>query len=73
MPECRVVSVGATFIGKQELQHAAGISADTVGARSIHMQLVTIPTMAQAKAHKHENHETAIYILKGMSSCVQYA
>jgi uncharacterized RmlC-like cupin family protein len=31
------------------------------------MQIVTIPPGARAKAHKHENHETAIYALRGES------
>ena len=29
------------------------------------MQLLTIPPGGRAKAHKHESHETAIYILQG--------
>ena len=29
------------------------------------MQLLTIPPGARAKAHKHEAHETAIYVLSG--------
>jgi uncharacterized RmlC-like cupin family protein len=29
------------------------------------MQLLTIPAGGRAKAHKHESHETAIYVLTG--------
>jgi uncharacterized RmlC-like cupin family protein len=64
---CRVVRAGEAFKGKQELIHNVGISAESVGARHIHMQIVTIPPGARAKAHKHENHETAIYALRGES------
>lgn len=49
------------------LIYNVGISAESVGAQGIHMQIVTIPRGARAKAHKHENHETAIYALRGES------
>jgi uncharacterized RmlC-like cupin family protein len=64
---CRLVQAGESFIGKQGLQYAVGISAQSVGAAGIHMQLVTIPPGGRAKAHKHATHETAIYALSGES------
>jgi uncharacterized RmlC-like cupin family protein len=64
---CRLVRPGTAFKGKQELFYNVGISAESVGARGIHMQVVTIPPGARAKAHKHKGHETAIYALKGVS------
>ena len=64
---CRLVQVGATFTGKQNLQYAVGISAESVGSQAIHMQLVTIPPGGRARAHKHSTHETAIYALTGES------
>jgi uncharacterized RmlC-like cupin family protein len=66
-PSCRVVRPGETVSGKQELLYNVGISAESVGARGIHLQLVTIPPGARAKAHKHVSHETAIYALRGVS------
>ena len=63
--QCRVVRAGEAFKGKQELIYEVGISAECVGAQRIHMQIVTIPPGARAKAHKHENHETAVYGLQG--------
>lgn len=65
--ECRVLKAGGSFIGKQGLSYAAAVSAETVGSSHIHMQLVTIPPGAQAKAHRHEAHETALYVLSGIS------
>jgi acetolactate decarboxylase len=65
--QCRVIRGGAAFKGKQELIYEVGISAESAGAQHIHMQIVTIPPGARAKAHKHENHETAIYGLRGES------
>jgi uncharacterized RmlC-like cupin family protein len=64
---CTVIRPGSQFSGKQNLLYETGISADTVGAKGIHMQLATLPPKARAKAHKHQAHETAIYILKGRS------
>ena len=62
---CALVRPSAPFIGKQGFSYAPAISAQTVGASAIHMQLLTIPPGARAKAHKHEAHETAIYVLSG--------
>lgn len=66
-PTCRLVRAQAPFAGKQGLGYSMGISAETVGAVGINLQLVTIPPGARAKTHKHDGHETAIYGLKGVS------
>src|SRR5579872_5513044 len=66
-PTCRLVRAGEEFQGKQGLFYAAGISAESAGARGIHLQLVTLPPGARAKAHKHAAHETALYVLSGVS------
>ena len=65
---CRLVRAVEAFTGKQGLRYAPGISAESVGARHIHLQIVTIPPGARAKAHRHEDHETAIYALSGVSA-----
>src|ERR1700686_5176519 len=65
--DCRLVQPGVPFTGKQGLQYAVGISAESAGAKGIHMQLVTIPPGGRARAHKHATHETAIYALTGES------
>lgn len=64
---CRLVRAGQDFIGKQGLRYTPAISAESVGASGLHMQLVTIPPNSRAKAHKHAAHETAIYALSGVS------
>lgn len=68
---CRLVRAGEHFIGKQGLTYTLAISAESVGAQALHMQLVTIPPGGRAKAHKHVSHETAIYALSGVS-CLYY-
>ncbi len=62
---CANVRAGEPFVGKQGFAYAPAVSAETVGARAIHMQMLTMPPGARAKAHKHERHETAIYLLSG--------
>jgi uncharacterized RmlC-like cupin family protein len=62
---CRTVRAGADFVGKQGLSYAPGISAESVGSERLHLQMVTMPPGARAKAHKHETHETALYVLSG--------
>ncbi len=66
-PTCRLVRAGEAFQGKQGLMYAPAISAESVGAKAIHMQMLTIPPGGRAKAHKHASHETAIYMLSGVS------
>jgi uncharacterized RmlC-like cupin family protein len=64
-PACACFRAGEPFVGKQGFSYAPAISAETVGSHAIHMQLLTMPPGARAKAHKHEHHETAIYVLSG--------
>ena len=64
---CRLVRGGPDFVGKQALTYSPGVSAESVGARAIHLQIVTIPPGGRAKAHYHADHETAIYALSGTS------
>ncbi len=66
-PTCACLRAGEPFTGRQGFTYAPAISAETAGARAIHMQLLTMPPGARAKAHKHESHETAIYLLSGES------
>ena len=62
---CVRLRAGEPFVGKQGFTYAPAISAETVGAQGIHLQMLTIPPGARAHAHKHESHETAIYTLSG--------
>lgn len=66
-PTCRVIRPGSTYDGKQGLSYFEGVSAQSVGARGLCMHVVTIPPGVRARAHLHENHETAIYVLSGHS------
>ena len=66
-PTCRVVRPEETFAGKQGLDYFAGLSAESVGSQGLCMHLLTIPPGARTKAHLHENHESAIFVLSGVS------
>ena len=63
----RVVRAGPSFRGKQGHVYAPGLSAASVGTQAIHMQMLTIPPGEVGRAHRHEGHETAIYIISGES------
>ena len=62
---CARLHAGEPFVGKQGFNYAPAVSAESVGSSAIHMQLLTVPPGAHANAHKHEAHETAIYVLSG--------
>jgi uncharacterized RmlC-like cupin family protein len=64
---CRVVSPGPEIVSKQGHFSLPGISAESVGAQRIHLQVVIIPPGVRAKAHRHNGHESAIHILSGES------
>ncbi|MTI45851.1 putative RmlC-like cupin family protein [Roseibium hamelinense] len=64
-PTCRVIRPNSTYAGKQGFDYLAGIASETVGSKAICMHLLEIPPGGRAKAHKHDSHETAIYMLEG--------
>jgi uncharacterized RmlC-like cupin family protein len=64
-PTCRVVRPDETYSGKQGFDYLSGISAASCGSTGICMHLLTIAPGDRARAHLHENHETAIYMLRG--------
>lgn len=62
---CSVVRARQTYSGKQGLEYFEGIATETVGSTGLCMHVVTIPPGARAKAHLHEAHESAVYVLSG--------
>jgi len=65
MQTCRRIVPTATYAGKQGFNYFEGLARETVGSQAICMHLLTIPPGGRAKAHKHDSHETAIYVLSG--------
>lgn len=62
---CKEHRANATYAGKQGFDYFEGISKQASGSQAICMHLLTIPAGGRAKAHKHDTHETAIYVLSG--------
>ena len=67
MAICRKLRPTETYVGKQGFTYNAGIARETVGSSGICMHLLTIPPGGRARAHKHATHETAIYMLDGVT------
>jgi len=62
---CALIRACDNVTGKQRLTFKPGISAQSVGATGVYLELLTIPPGARAKAHRHVSHETAIYVISG--------
>jgi uncharacterized RmlC-like cupin family protein len=60
-----VVKAGAEHRVKQGSDYQPGVSAETVGSQVIWLGLMTLPPGARTKAHIHEHHETALYMMSG--------
>lgn len=68
MTECKKLRPGAvSYVGKQGFSYFEGIARETTGSQAICMHLLCIPPGGRAKAHKHATHETAIYMLGGVT------
>jgi uncharacterized RmlC-like cupin family protein len=65
MPHCTVIRPDGSYIGRQGLEYAAGVSAESAGARAICMHRLTMSPGARAHAHLHADHESSIYVLRG--------
>ncbi len=65
-PVARVVRAGESYEGKQGPNYTPGISAETVGALRLWLGSVTLPPHGgRTRAHIHENHESAFYLVSG--------
>jgi uncharacterized RmlC-like cupin family protein len=61
-----VVRGGESYEGKQGLDYTPGVSAETVGSQALWLGTVPLPPRGgRTKAHLHENHESALYMLSG--------
>ncbi|PWE57031.1 cupin [Metarhizobium album] len=65
LAECKLIRPAVPYDGKQGFSYLEGISAGTAGSKGIAMMLLTVPPGGRAKAHMHESHETAIFVLSG--------
>ncbi len=63
--ECAVIKADEAYVGKQGPDYAPGVSAEKARARGLWMGRVVIPPGGRTKAHLHESHESAAYVLSG--------
>ena len=70
MNSCAIIRAGDTssYAGKQGIDYFSGISAQSCGSEGLCMHLLVLPPGAEAKAHLHEGHESAIYVLEGSAA-----
>jgi uncharacterized RmlC-like cupin family protein len=61
----RVVSGHAPYLSDQGSVYTPGISKETVGATAVFLGQVTLPAGGRTKAHIHEHHESAFYLISG--------
>jgi uncharacterized RmlC-like cupin family protein len=60
-----VVPGAESYQSEQGSVYAPGISAETVGSKALFLGMVTLPPEGRTKAHIHEHHESAFYLLRG--------
>jgi len=60
-----VVPGAESYQSKQSSVYVPGISAETVGSKALFLGMVTLPPEGRTKAHIHEHHESAFYLLSG--------
>jgi uncharacterized RmlC-like cupin family protein len=60
-----VIRSAPSYTGKQGPTYAGGVSAESVGSRALWLGRIEHAPGGRTKAHLHEGHETAIYVLSG--------
>ena len=64
-PTCKVLRDFNTFQAKTGLPYRMGLTRESVGATGISMHVISIPPGDRALAHKHEGHESVLYVVSG--------
>ena len=60
-----VVKSGTGYRAEQGSDYEPGVSAETVGSKTIWLGRITLPPGQRTRAHVHERHETALYMVSG--------
>jgi uncharacterized RmlC-like cupin family protein len=61
---CILVQAGEAAEGQTGLTYAAGISANSAGASGLGLQLASLPPGARARAHRHDEQESAANVIE---------
>jgi uncharacterized RmlC-like cupin family protein len=65
VPERFVVRPADAHTSDQGSRYAPGVSSETTGATSLFLGLITLAPGQRTRAHTHEHHESAHYMLSG--------
>ncbi len=60
-----VIRGSSNYVGKLGPTYAGGVSAESAGSDHLWLGRVEVPPGGRTKAHLHEHHESAIYVLEG--------
>jgi uncharacterized RmlC-like cupin family protein len=60
-----VIRAGGKYRAEQGSDYEPGVSAETVGSKALFLGIASLPAGARTRAHVHERHETALYVLSG--------
>lgn len=63
--QCVLVRLGEAAEGRTGVTYAAGISAASAGTSGLCLQLASLPPGGRARAHRHDEHESAAYVIQG--------
>src|SRR5438093_9205208 len=64
-PTCTVLRNFDTFQAKTGLPYRFGLTQESVGAKALSMHVISIPPGDRALAHKHEGHESMLFVVSG--------
>ncbi len=62
---CKMLTNKDTFMAKTGLPYRIGLTAESVGSKGLSMHVIQIPPGGRALAHKHEGHESMLYLMSG--------
>lgn len=60
-----VVKGASGYRAEQGSDYQPGVSAEAVGSQVIWLGMISLPPGKRTKAHVHEHHETALYMVSG--------
>ena len=60
-----IIRGGKSYTAEQGSDYQPGVSAEMVGSEHLFLGQVTLPPGRRTKAHVHERHETAMYMISG--------
>ena len=63
--DCVLVRSGSAAEGRTGVTYAPGVSARTAGTSGLCLALASLPPGGRARAHRHDAHESAAYVIEG--------